>query len=68
MGRNQMLVAYEDRGVIQIKDAPTEETRVPLHPIETHADAVRRRAGAMLQRPKVRWEIVGKGPYGVHGK
>ena len=60
-----MLFAYEDLGVLTIKDYPMDETRVPLTPIETHEEAVRIRDWAMAQRREVRWKIVGKGPWGV---
>ena len=62
-----MLMAYDDRA-FTIKDIPMEETRVPLHPIETRADAERILAEAMRQHPDVRWVIRGTGPYGVHGQ
>jgi hypothetical protein len=62
-----MLVAYEDLG-LKIKDIPGDDTRVGPHPIATYEDAVRIRDEAVAERPEVRWEIVGKGPWGVHGK
>jgi hypothetical protein len=62
-----MLVAYEDLG-FKIKDIPGDDARVPPHPIATHANAVQIRDAAMAERPDVRWEIVGNGPWGVYGK
>jgi hypothetical protein len=62
-----MLIAYED-GVFTIKDIPMEETRVPLHPIESLSDAQRILAEAKKQRPEIQWTIKGTGPYGVHGQ
>jgi len=62
-----MLMAYEDCG-FKIKDIPTEETRVPLHPIENLADAQRILAEAQRQRPDIQWAIKGTGPYGVRGQ
>jgi hypothetical protein len=60
-----MLMAYEDCG---FRDIPTEETRVPLHPIESFSDAQRMLDEAKKQLPNVQWVIKGTGPYGVHGK
>jgi len=62
-----MLVAYDDCG-FTIKDIPMEETRVPLHPIESRSDAARILAEAIRRRQDVRWVIKGTGPYGVHGQ
>ena len=59
-----MLMAYEGT----IKDIPTEDTRVPLRPIQTLSDAKRILAGAKRNRTDLRWEIKGTGPYGVHGQ
>jgi hypothetical protein len=62
-----MLVAYEDLG-LKIRDTPEDDTLVGPRPIATHEDAIRIRDEAVAERPEVRWEIVGKGPWGVHGK
>jgi hypothetical protein len=62
-----MLVAYDDLG-LKIKDIPGDDARVGPNPIAAHVDAIRIRDAAMAERPEVRWEIVGKGPWGVHGK
>jgi hypothetical protein len=62
-----MLVAYEDLE-FKIMDIPGDETRVGPYPIATRADAVRIRDAAMAERPDVHWEIVGNGPWGVHGR
>lgn len=61
-----MLRAYEDLG-FKINDA-MDDVRVPQHPIESHADALRILEEAKKQRPDVQWEVVGNGPYGVHQK
>jgi len=61
-----MLVAYEDSG-LKIKDIPLDEARVGPKPIATPEDALRIRDQAVAQRPEVRWNIVGEGPWGVHG-
>jgi hypothetical protein len=62
-----MLMAYDDCG-FKVKDVPTEETRLPIHPIENLSDAKRILSEAQKQRPDVRWQIRGTGPYGVHGE
>lgn len=61
-----MLMAYEDCG-IKVKDIPTEETRIPVHPIDSLSEAQRILAMAKKQRPDIQWAITGAGPYGVHG-
>ena len=62
-----MLMAYEGP-LFTIKDVPMEETRVPLHPINSLSDAARILAEAKRQRPEITWVISGTGPYGVHGQ
>jgi hypothetical protein len=61
-----MLVAYEDPG-LKIEEIPLDDSLVGPKPIATRDDAVRIRDEAADQRPEVRWEIVGVGPWGVHG-
>lgn len=63
-----MLMAYEDLG-FQIKDIPTDDPRVPSHPIEKLPTAKRILAQAKTERPDLNWKIEGKGkkkgPYRV---
>jgi hypothetical protein len=63
-----MQVAYYDLGVLQIKDFPSEETRVPLRPTASQRVAVRILAVVTKKYPDTHWEIVGDGPWGVHEK
>lgn len=61
-----MLVAYEDSG-LKIKDIPLDDTRVGPESIANLDDAIRIRDEAVARRPEVRWNIVGEGPWVVHG-
>jgi hypothetical protein len=65
-----MLMAYEDIG-LQIKDIPTEDTRVPLYPIKRLPTAMRIIAAARMKRRDLKWAIERKngkkGPYRVVG-
>jgi hypothetical protein len=63
-----MQVAYYDLGVLQIKNFPSEETRVPLRPTDSQREALRILAKVTKKYPDTRWEIVGDGPWGVHEK
>ena len=63
-----MLIAYEDFGQLLIKDIPMDETRIGPNPIDKQADAIRICGTATAKRPDVNWEIVGNGPWGVHGR
>jgi hypothetical protein len=63
-----MLMAYEDDDGFQIKDLGMEAPRIPVHSIVNYSDAVRTLEKAQNQRPDVRWEMVGGGPYRVHEK
>ena len=62
-----MLIAYEDLGQLLIKDIPGDDSRVGPHPTANHEDVIRIRDAAKVERPDVRWKIVGSGPWGVHG-
>jgi hypothetical protein len=63
-----MQVAYYDLGVLQIKNFPSEETRVPLRPTDSQREAFRILAEVTKKYPDTHWEIVGDGPWGVHEK
>lgn len=61
-----MLVAYEDPG-LKIEEIPLDDSQVGPKPIATLEAAARIRDEAADERPEVRWDIVGAGPWGVHG-
>jgi hypothetical protein len=52
-----MQVAYYDLGLLQIKDFPSEETRVPLRPTVSQRVAVRILAEVTKKYPDIRREI-----------
>lgn len=59
-----MLTAYDDCG-FTIKDIPTDDTRVPLFPIENLHAAKEILSWAKKEHPSVNWIIEGKGPFRV---
>jgi hypothetical protein len=63
-----MLVAYEVRGLLQIKEIPASEIIVFQHPIANHTEALRKLAESEKQCPDVHRGIVGLGPWEVRGE
>ena len=58
-----MLTAYEDGDGFQIKEL--KDPRISAQPIVNYSNALRILEKAKDQRPDIRWEMVGGGPYSV---